>query len=298
MNEFLADFARWTRYPTLSEWLPVFLDQPNVRELRPKLDAIVPATTKDRSSFVTQFENRVFVACYGAFISTLGPDWRSEAWARNQRFKRRAPSMVKTVIAFRDFLQDYPDQFMRLVYELERSLTPKYGNRADCTSLHDDRFMFDALTGVANALECIASWSSWVDRYNGPIDVGKPVRGKKVRSKEQLLAFHLEFLLRNGSIGVATRRGAMPGKASRPHRDVVASLVRATLGEQDADSPITAEWAGFSIKSILRDNPKVRIEDWPPGFGGDPFTWYEMKRRQFTRDAIQLTSELNNAPGA
>lgn len=269
MNQFLADFAQRTSPPALSEWLPVFLEQPCVRELRPKLHAIVPAMTADRAGFVKKFEDRVFEACYGAFISTLAPDWRSQLRESNRRFDRQAPRMIKAATDLRDFLQQHPFHVMQLAPHVEHELRAKCPNGTDVDSFGSPKVLIDAISAVANAIDYIASEGVFrgpgVDPKYGPIDFGKPVRGNKVRSREQMLAFHLEFLLRYGSIGIVAKMGAMPAKPTQPHRDVVADLVSATLGEQDAGQ-ITAEWVGFSVKGILRDNPGARIEGWPgPG---------------------------------
>ena len=256
---------------SFQEWSTRFLRQRALKDLTVRLDAVLPPGLADRDGGLESLQRETLAACFGAHRFNQGADWRADLRARSASFNRGQAAVRKAANVIVQLLDDHPEHAQLVVGQVMWELTNQRKYRFNLfPDFQEDltRFFRDSIEALGNVLPGHTFLDSEHLVHNtrhGPFDFGRRTIGKKVRETRQLLAVHLEWLFRDHSAGVVSRSEQMPLKLGRPNRPLVATLVDATLGDVAESGGATAEWVQATVKSVVRDNPNLRLVGWPGG---------------------------------
>lgn len=202
-------------------------------------------------------------ACYGAMVFER-LDWRDLLRTSLQSFHSSKGNAGYALRGLRLLLQQHPEQETMLVRQVEARLRVEYDQLR--FPKPEEFFVRDFLAILADAID----GPTWMDsserdhmRSHGCLDHGRLIEGNQVRSTKSMLAFNLEFIFRSASSGAFPTVGNMPS-GGRPHRAITVRLLNATFGDAGSgDRPMGPESINSMVRSILRDNPEVRLIPWP-----------------------------------
>lgn len=209
---------------------------------------------------------KIAEACYGAYVFDI-VDTRKKLRERDSSLRRHSETPRRWLQELEGRLLDHEEQLMAVTRAVEERLRAQYG-RTFAFPEPQEFFVLDVLKALASEIESRPSQTAtealpFLTRH-GCLDYGRAIQGLKTRSRRQMLAFNLVYLFRSATLGSPLGDGSIP-KGGRPHAEIVAKLVGATFPEGAKDGPVTGPWVHSTVKSILRDNPGVRVVPWPIG---------------------------------
>lgn len=251
-------------------------EQCEVNDLRSLLaEVTVKSEPATNTRLLDDLLDAVTWACRGAYAFEH-VDGRAALRASDAAVRQVADQLRGALAQVRETLADHSVRLTQLTEYLQNSLRGRHDKNFSFPWPRE-HFVLDLLELLGKGLDSKPPEGAHQPPHvtcHGCLDYMRPIQGLKTRGCGQMLAFNLEFLFRGASAGTLNRTGRMP-QQGRPHRQLVARLVAATLPEAETDTPITFDWVASAVKSIQRDNSLVEVVAWPMSRDQVGFdTWY------------------------